>query len=258
MVSAIRFGLFIFTFLAMASLEYFSPRRKLSQPKQERWFSNISLTIIDAILVQITVGTIVFSAALFAKEHHWGLFNYVKVSEAFSIIISIFFLDFIIYIQHILFHIIPLFWRFHKVHHTDLDFDVSTGIRFHPLEIFLSLVIKMAAVVIIGAHPWAVVIFEIILNSSSLFNHSNVFIPLSLDRWLRYFIVTPDVHRVHHSIIMPEMNSNFGFSITWWDRLCGTYKAHPKNLHENMGIGLSEVRDPKRLNLWRLLGMPFV
>ena len=166
-------------------------------------------------------------------------------------------LDFVIYLQHVLFHNLPLLWRIHRMHHTDLDLDVTSGNRFHPLEIIISLGIKLAAILLTGAPALAVLAFEIILNATSMFNHGNITIPQPVDHWLRKLVVTPDMHRVHHSIIPRETNSNYGFNLPWWDRLCGTYRDQPDGGHEGMTIGLKEFRDPRALTLPRLLILPF-
>ncbi len=166
-------------------------------------------------------------------------------------------LDFTLYLQHVLFHAIPTLWRLHMVHHTDLDFDVTTGVRFHPLEIILSMGIKLIAVITLGPSPLAVLLFEVALNTTSLFNHSNIYVPLKADRVLRLFVVTPEMHRVHHSVIIQETNSNFGFSIPWWDRMFGTYRPQPAKGHVDMVIGLAQYREPQHLNLWQLIILPF-
>ena len=167
-------------------------------------------------------------------------------------------LDFVIYLQHVLFHFLPILWRLHRMHHTDLDIDVTTGNRFHPIEIIISIGIKLVAVVLVGPPAVAVVVFEVVLNATSQFNHGNIWIPAALDRWLRLAVVTPDMHRVHHSVIPRETNSNFGFNLPWWDRLCGTYRPQPEQGHTGMSIGLKEFRDPAMLNLPRLLIQPFI
>jgi sterol desaturase/sphingolipid hydroxylase (fatty acid hydroxylase superfamily) len=174
-----------------------------------------------------------------------------------ALIIGIIILDFIIYLQHAIFHALPVFWRLHMMHHTDLDFDTTTGVRFHPLEVLLSMGIKIGAIWGFGIAPLAVVLFEILLNATSLFNHGNVRLPQPLDRVLRFFVVTPEMHRVHHSVIIRETTSNFGFNLPWWDRLLGTYRAQPAAGHEGMTIGLSHFRDPRQLTLFRLLVLPF-
>jgi sterol desaturase/sphingolipid hydroxylase (fatty acid hydroxylase superfamily) len=175
-----------------------------------------------------------------------------------TLVMGVVCLDLVVYLQHAMFHFIPAFWRLHRVHHTDLDFDVTTGVRFHPFEIFLSMGIKMAAVILLGTSALAVIIFEVLLNATSMFNHGNIRLPIALDRVLRLFVVTPDMHRVHHSVVIKEYNSNFGFNLPWWDRLLGTYRSQPVAGHKGMVIGLGPFRDPKRITLPWLLILPFI
>ncbi len=254
--SAFRLISFLAALSGFAFWEWISPRRKLSQSKTNRWVINMTLHLMNTALIYFLMGAIVYSTATLAKEEGWGLMNWLSFSQPLSLLLTILILDFVIYYQHRLFHRIPLFWRFHRVHHTDLDFDVSTAVRFHPIEIIVSLMIKMIAIVLIGGDPWGSVIFEIILNASSLFNHANIFIPLPLDEKLRWVLVTPDMHRIHHSIFPNETNSNFGFSVTWWDRLCRTYIDQPKRSHAEMDIGLPHYRKPDKLRLFDILVLP--
>lgn len=254
--SAFRLISFLAALSGFAFWEWISPRRKLSQPKTNRWTINISMHLINTTFVYFFMGAIVYSTALLAKEEGWGLMNWLHFPQPLSLLLTVLILDFVIYLQHRFFHLIPHFWRFHRIHHTDLDFDVSTGIRFHPIEIMVSLIIKMIAIVLIGADPWGTVVFEIVLNASSLFNHANIFIPLPIDKKLRWVLVTPDVHRIHHSIFSNETNSNFGFSVTWWDRLCRTYRDQPKRPHTEMEIGLPSHRKAEKLKLVDLLILP--
>lgn len=193
-----------------------------------------------------------------AQERGWGLFNNYPVPYAAAVVLSILALDLVIYFQHVMFHAVPLLWRMHRMHHADLDFDLTTGVRFHPFEIVISLGIKIGAVALLGAPILAVLLFEILLNATSIFNHANWRLPLGLDRVLRWFVVTPDMHRVHHSVHRDETNSNFGFNLPWWDRVFGTYRAQPREGHERMTIGLTQFRDPRQLHLWRLLIQPFI
>jgi sterol desaturase/sphingolipid hydroxylase (fatty acid hydroxylase superfamily) len=192
-----------------------------------------------------------------AQQQGWGVLNSLILPGWLRVILTIAALDFAIYLQHVLFHFVPILWRLHRMHHTDLDIDVTTGNRFHPIEIIISMGIKLAVVALLGAQAIAVVVFEVALNATSQFNHGNIRIPCALDRWLRLVVVTPDMHRVHHSIIPRETNSNFGFNLPWWDRLCGTYRPQPEGGHGGMTIGLKEFRDPGRLTLLRLLIQPF-
>ncbi|MDB4409640.1 sterol desaturase family protein [Gammaproteobacteria bacterium] len=236
-----------------------APRRVLTQSKPARWLNNIALVILNTVVVRIVFPAAAVGVAAWATTQHWGLFNYTDTPTWLAIIVSVVLLDGLIYFQHVMFHAIPAFWRLHRVHHADMDFDVTTGARFHTLEILLSMLIKFAAIILLGPPVVAVVIFEVVLNASSMFNHSNVRLPLRLDRLLRVFIVTPDMHRVHHSHRDHETNSNFGFSLSLWDRLFGTYRAQPVDGHENMVIGIDTFRDSKQcIPLHRLLLMPFL
>jgi sterol desaturase/sphingolipid hydroxylase (fatty acid hydroxylase superfamily) len=255
MESLARFSVFLGVFTAMALWEFFRPRRPLPSPRRQRWVTNLGLTFLNMALVRITVGGVAYAAAVFAAEQGIGLLHWMTLPPWVAVVVTLLGLDFAIYLQHVMFHAVPLLWRLHRVHHADLGFDATTGLRFHPIEIFLSLGLKVAVVVLLGATPWAVVAFEIILNASSVFNHGNVALPESLDHWLRWAIVTPDMHRIHHSTRVVETNSNFGFSVSWWDRLCGTYRAAPALGQTEMEIGLSDYRTP--LNLGQLLLSPF-
>lgn len=254
---SIRLGFFFGVFAVMALLEIVSPRRALRTSRGARWLTNLSITFIDSAAVRLVFPLMAFDIAKMSAERGWGLFNYIGIPEITAGIISVIILDFVIYTQHAVFHHVRLFWRLHRMHHTDLDIDVTTGARFHPIEIILSMAIKMVVVVLIGAPSWSVLVFEVLLNATAMFNHSNVMIPLGLDRVLRLFVVTPDMHRVHHSVIIKEFNSNFGFNLPWWDRIFKTYKAQPVKGHINMNIGLVNFRDPKKLSLPWLLAIPF-
>lgn len=251
----VRFSVFFSVFSSMVVGEFVRPRRLLSQPRRERWVTNLGLTVLNTVLVWVTVGGVAYAAAMFAAERGMGVLHWVTLPPWVAAVVTLLGLDFAIYLQHVMFHAVPALWRLHRVHHADLGFDATTGLRFHPLEIFLSLGFKMAVVVLLGAVPWAVVAFEVILNATSVFNHGNVAIPERLDHWLRGVIVTPDMHRIHHSTRVMETNSNFGFSLSWWDRLCGTYRAQPALGQTEMEIGLSDYRTP--LNLGQLLLLPF-
>ncbi|MBI3247839.1 MAG: sterol desaturase family protein [Deltaproteobacteria bacterium] len=250
-----RFGAFLSVFLAMSVWELLRPRRRLAQTRRERWSTNLGLTALDSFLVWITVGGVSYAMAQAAAEQGMGLLPWLAFPGWAAAIVTLLVLDFTVYVQHILFHAVPLLWRLHRVHHADLDLDATTGLRFHPIEIFLSLGLKAAVIVLLGATPWAVVAFEALLNASSVFNHSNVAIPTRRDRWLRWVLVTPDMHRIHHSPQAVETNSNFGFSVSWWDRLCGTYRVESALGPENQEIGLREYPEP--LNLGQLLVLPF-
>ena len=214
------------------------------------------MVVIDTLLVRILFPIAAVGLALVADAKGWGLLNLVAVPDWLAVIVAIILLDLVIYAQHVLFHANPLLWRLHRMHHADLDIDVTTGIRFHPGEILLSMVIKMGAVVALGAPALAVIVFEVLLNATSMFGHSNIRLPAAVDRHLRRILVTPDMHRVHHSIVRRETNSNFGFNLPWWDHLFGTYRAQPAAGHEAMTIGLAQFRDPAELRLDRMLMQP--
>ena len=213
--------------------------------------------VLNTVVLRLLFPAAALGMAWYAQEHGWGLFNAVQVPAALAVAATVVALDFLIYLQHVMFHAVPALWRLHRMHHADLDFDVTTGARFHPIEIALSMGIKLAAVVVLGAPPVAVVIFEVILNATAMFNHGNLRLPLAVDRVLRLVVVTPDMHRVHHSVIPAETNSNFGFSLPWWDRLLGTYRAHPAAGHEAMTIGIEQFREAGDLRLDRMLVQPF-
>ncbi|NTV50174.1 MAG: sterol desaturase family protein [Geobacteraceae bacterium] len=253
----IRLSAFIGVLLLVAVWEIIAPRRPLLDNKSRRWFINLSIVFIDTVTVRLLFPILPVALAQIAATRGWGLFNILVMPLWSKILLSILILDFIIYLQHVMFHYLPTLWRLHRMHHTDLDLDVTTGNRFHPLEIVISMFIKLTAVVILGAPALAVLSFEVVLNACSMFSHGNVKLPATADRLLRLFLVTPDMHRVHHSTIVRETNSNFGFNLPWWDRLLGTYRPQPEKGHMEMTIGLKEYRDPQRLTLPRLLIQPF-
>ena len=242
----------------MAIWEVCAPRRSLTTSKRARWFSNLAIVFIDTVAVRLVFSGAAIGMALFVENHKWGLLNYVTLPAWSAIAAGVISLDLAIYLQHVMFHAVPICWRLHMMHHSDLDFDTTTGIRFHPIEIFLSMSIKMSVVLLLGIPALAVLIFEILLNATSLFNHGNVRLPGRIDRLLRLIVVTPEMHRVQHSVVIRETNSNFGFNLPWWDRLFGTYRNQPAAGHQGMTIGLSQFRDPKRLTLPWLLALPFV
>lgn len=254
--SLIRITSFLVIFLAMAAWEATTPRRQRELSRLLRWSNNLGLVLIDRVLLHLSVPVLAVGFALLAEEHGWGLLNSFDVPFALALPVSLLALDLAIYLQHVLFHAVPALWRLHRVHHADLEFDVTTGLRFHPIEILLSMGIKFAVVAVLGPPAIAVLVFEVLLNATSMFNHSNVRIPLRLDRILRWIVVTPDMHRVHHSIHPNETNSNFGFNLPWWDRLLGTYRAQPRDGHEGMTIGIEQFRTPRELWLDRLLIQP--
>jgi sterol desaturase/sphingolipid hydroxylase (fatty acid hydroxylase superfamily) len=239
----LRFGVFLGVFGIMASWELFKPCRTLLVSKKSRWLSNLGIVVFNSILLRILFPTAAVGVAQYASVNQWGILNQVTLPVGLAIVISILILDFMIYWQHMVAHHVPIFWRLHRVHHADLDFDVTTGARFHPIEIVLSMLLKFLVIVLLGPPAVAVFLFEVILNGAAMFNHSNVSLPKYLDKLLRLFLVTPDMHRVHHSVIPTELNSNFGFNLNWWDRLFGTYKDQPDGGHQSMKIGLNNFRN---------------
>jgi sterol desaturase/sphingolipid hydroxylase (fatty acid hydroxylase superfamily) len=255
----IRFGTFATVLVLLALAELLFPRRRLNAVKPWRWLNNLALVFLNTIAVRILLPLGAVGMAVIARDKGWGLFNNLELADWLAVILGMVVLDFAIYLQHILFHAVPLLWRLHLVHHADLDFDVTTGLRFHTLEILLSWAIKLAAVVLLGAPALAVLLFEVLLNATSMFNHSNLRLPLWLDRLLRLVLVTPDMHRVHHSTLPRETNSNFGFNLPWWDFLLGTYRNQPALGHENMTIGLANLRDEHQVDrLPSMLALPFL
>ena len=254
---AIRLGVFVGILVLMGLAESLAPRRTLSVARGFRWVNNLALVMVDTAVVRAIFPVLAVVFAAFAREQGWGLFNMVEVPYWLAVVVSFAALDFVIYLQHRLFHAVPLLWRLHMVHHADPDIDATTGVRFHPIEIALSLLIKFAAIAVLGAPALAVLLFEIVLNASSIFNHANWRLPLGLDRILRLLVVTPDMHRVHHSVIPHETNSNFGFNFPWWDRLCGTYRNQPAEGHDGMTIGLKQYQDQRRQGLVWMLLLPF-
>lgn len=254
--AVIRAGFFLGILLLMALWEAFAPRRGRRRARGARWTENLGLVLIDALVVRLLLPGAAVSVALLADAHGWGLLHWHALPEPAAFVLGVVLLDLVVYLQHVMFHAVPVLWRIHMVHHTDVDFDTTTGVRFHPVEIVLSMLLKMAAVAALGPPAGAVVAFEVLLNATALFNHGNVRLPARLDRILRAFVVTPEMHRVHHSVIPRETNSNFGFNLPWWDRLFGTYRAQPTAGHEAMTIGLSQFQDPPPTGLGRLLALP--
>ncbi len=255
----IRLSFFFGIFILMALWEIKAPRRALTISKLMRWTNNLGLVFLNSIILRLLFPAAAVGMAVFTTDNGWGLLNYFDVPFALAVIISIVFMDFVIYLQHVLVHAAPTLWRLHRVHHADPDYDVTTGTRFHPIEIILSMLIKFATIVVLGPPVVAVVVFEIILNGMAMFNHGNVKLPLGLDRILRLIVVTPDMHRVHHSVEDNETNSNFGFNLSLWDRLFGTYIEQPRDGHEKMKIGIHKYHDPKQVSwLSGMLTLPFI
>ncbi|MDH5184342.1 MAG: sterol desaturase family protein [Gammaproteobacteria bacterium] len=254
----IRMGFFFGMLLIIGLWEIFAPRRALTISKLLRWSNNLGLVFFNSFVLRLLFPAAAVGVAVFASEQGWGLLNYNEVSLWLSVLISVVAMDLIIYLQHVMVHAVPLFWRLHRVHHADPDYDVTTGARFHPLEIILSMLIKFAVILLLGPPILAIIIFEIMLNATAMFNHGNIRLPLGLDRALRWLLVTPDMHRVHHSTEDDEANSNFGFSLPWWDRLFGTYRAQPRAGHEQMQIGIRQFREPRQVSWFDgILTLPF-
>ncbi len=257
--ASIRMGVFFGMLVVMGLWEWLAPRRAPRLSRLLRWGNNLALVFLNSAIIRVLFPAAAVGMAAYASEHSWGLFNVIELPAVVEIIAAVILLDFIIYLQHVLVHAVPALWRLHRVHHADLDYDVTTGVRFHPIEIIFSMLIKFAAIAALGPAVVAVVIFEVLLNGMAMFNHGNVGLPEKLDRLLRLFIVTPDMHRVHHSIEDDETNSNFGFNLSWWDRLFGTYRAQPRMSHETMQIGIRDFDDARQTNwLHGILLLPFI
>jgi len=254
----IRLSFFFGIFAVMAVWELLSPRRTLSTSKSMRWINNLGLVFLNTLVLRLLFPAAAVGVALFAREQGWGLINYSQPPFMLAVVVSVITMDAVIYLQHVMVHAVPLLWRLHRVHHADPDYDVTTGARFHPLEIILSMLIKFATILLLGPPLIAVVIFEVLLNATAMFNHGNVKLPFAIDRILRLLVVTPDMHRVHHSVEDDEANSNFGFNLPWWDRLFGTYRDQPRGGHEEMSIGIHNYHDPKQISwLSGMLLLPF-
>jgi sterol desaturase/sphingolipid hydroxylase (fatty acid hydroxylase superfamily) len=255
----IRLACFVFVLRAMAVWETLAPRRYLVVRRPLRWTSNLALVGLNTLVTRLVIPVGAVGVATLAEERGWGLCSNVAMPSWLAAVASVIALDLVVYLQHALFHAVPILWRLHRVHHADLDFDVTTGARFHTFEILLSLGIKAAAIVLLGAPALAVLIFEAMLNASSMFNHGNVRLPARLDHLLRLVLVTPEMHRVHHSVIPNETNSNFGFNLPWWDFIFRTYRAQPAAGHEGMTIGVAEIRDERHADrLHWMLWLPFM
>ena len=253
----VRLGMFLGIFALMAAWEIAAPRRALRESKPIRWASNLAIIVLNSALLRILFPAAAVGVAAFVAERGAGLFNLFAVPYPFAMVLSLLALDLAVYLQHLMFHAMPILWRVHRMHHADLDFDVTTGSRFHPIEMILSMLIKFAAIVLLGPPLLAVLVFEVALNATAMFNHSNIRIPQPWDRALRWLVVTPDMHRVHHSIDAPECNSNFGFNLPWWDWLFGTYRSQPAAGHDGMVIGIKQFRSPRDLWLDQMLIEPF-
>ena len=253
---AIRVGFFGGVLAAMALWELLAPRRRQDNPRWTRWPSNLGLALLGAGLVRLVLPAAAVGWAATVDARGWGVFHLLDAPHWAAVVATVVLLDLAVYGQHVVFHGVPALWRLHRMHHADLDFDVTTGVRFHPVEILLSMAIKLAVITVLGGPAVAVLIFEVLLNASSLFNHGNVRMPAGLDRALRWVVVTPDMHRVHHSIRRRETDSNFGFALPWWDRLFGTYRAQPEDGHQAMTLGIEFFRTRRDLWLDRMLMQP--
>ncbi|MBE0475152.1 sterol desaturase family protein [Rhodoferax sp.] len=255
---AIRMGFFVGVFALVALWELVAPQRRLTVSKALRWSSNLGLVVLNTVLLRLMFPLAAVGMAAFGVAKGWGLLNHFDVPFGLAVPLAVIAMDFVIWLQHVMVHAVPLLWRLHRVHHADPDYDLTTGARFHPIEIVLSMLIKIATIAVLGPPVLAVVIFEVILNAAAMFNHGNIRLPVGLDRVLRWVIVTPDMHRVHHSVEEDETNSNFGFNLPWWDRLFGTYREQPRAGQVGMRIGIHGHTDPREVvRLDGMLLMPF-
>jgi len=253
----VRLSAFLGVFVLVALWEAARPRRARLFSRWARWPSNLGIVALNTIVLRLLFPIAAVGMAVAAATSGWGLFNLVDLPPWLEVVLAVAALDLVIYLQHVMVHAVPALWRLHRMHHADMDYDVTTGARFHPVEIVLSMLIKLATVAVLGAHPAAVVIFEVLLNATAMFNHGNIRLPAVVDAVLRLLVVTPDMHRVHHSVVPNEANSNFGFNLPWWDRLFGTYRAQPAAGHEGMTIGLNVFREAADQRLDRMLVQPF-
>ena len=256
--TTIRVVFFVGVFALVALWELASPRRVLRLSRRQRWVANVGVVIINTALVRLMFPVAALGVAATAATEGWGVLNHWAVPFWLAVPLAVVAMDFVIWLQHVMVHAVPALWRLHRVHHADIDYDLTTGARFHPIEILLSMGIKFATIVLLGAPVLAVLVFEILLSACAMFNHGNIRLPAGVDRVLRWFMVTPDMHRVHHSVEDDESNSNFGFNLTWWDRLFGTYQAEPRAGQVGMTIGIRSHTDPDEVDrLPGMLTMPF-
>jgi len=255
----LRLGCFGAIFVVMLLWELGAPERPLSVSKWQRWSANIGLLVMNSFVLRLLFPAAAIGIAYSAGIAGWGLFNYLDLPYWFEVALAVLLLDLAIYLQHLLMHRVPLLWRLHRVHHADLDIDLTTGSRFHTIEIIFSMLIKWCVISLLGPALLAVLIFETLLNGMAVFNHANVRLPLAVDRWIRKLLVTPDMHRVHHSILLAETNSNYGFNLSIWDRIFGTYIDQPAKGHAAMTIGIPGFRDARQVDrIPGMLALPFV
>lgn len=254
---ALRLALFLAVLLAVAAWEALAPRRRQSVARRVRWPHNLGLALLNGAVLRVVAPGMVIGVAIAGDAQGWGLMNAIDLPAWAAVLGGIVLLDLAIYFQHVMFHAVPTLWRLHRVHHADVEFDVTTGVRFHPVEMLISTLVKCAAVVALGAPALAVLAFEVLLNTTSMFNHANASLPPRVERWLRWLVVTPDMHRVHHSVRYDESSSNFGFSLPWWDRIFATYRGQPALGHDAMTIGVDAFRAPEESRLDRLIVQPF-
>lgn len=256
---AIRLAAFFGIFALMATWEAAAPRRTRLHSRTVRWTANLGLVVFNTVLVRLLFPFAAVAFAVLATQRGWGLLNNLALPDGLALVLAVVALDFAIYLQHVMFHAVPVLWRLHRVHHADPDFDVTTGARFHPIEIVLSMLIKFSVIAVLGAPAAAVLLFEVLLNATAMFNHANLKLPAGVDAMLRRLLVTPDMHRVHHSTDIAEANSNFGFNLPWWDRLFGTYRAAARLPQESMAIGVQDLSgDPRCIHLSGMLMLPFI
>jgi sterol desaturase/sphingolipid hydroxylase (fatty acid hydroxylase superfamily) len=252
----LRLACFAGGLVLLATLEGLRPRRLRTLARHRRWIGNLGIVVIDTAVVRLLLPVTAVGAGVVVQREGWGLIGLAGIEGWPAIVLGFFVLDLAIWAQHLVFHKVPVLWRLHRMHHADLDLDVTTGLRFHPVEVLLSMLIRLSVIVAVGVPAAAVLAFEIALNATSMFNHANLCLPPALDRVLRLVVVTPDMHRVHHSIRRVETDSNFGFNMPWWDRLFATYRAEPIDGHDHMTIGVPQFRDPAELGLARMLLQP--
>ncbi len=255
--SVLRLGVFLSVFVVLAVLELLIPRRRLRYSKLQRWASNIGLSIFNTIFLRIIIPVAGVGAALLAAEKGWGLLNQIELPTLPGSILFLLIFDVTIYWQHRIYHLVPVLWRFHRVHHTDMDYDFTTGSRFHPVSILISTLIKAGLILLMGPPAIAVVLAEVILNATSMFNHSNIKLPEGLETALRKVIVTPDMHRIHHSVERKEHDRNFGFNLSCWDRIFSSYLENAEKPQTEIDIGIRGFQDKKSLNMFTLLFQPF-